>query len=42
MKEAGHDKAFCRLCVYMEPDYHQLEFDTRLYLTQLDLARRTG
>jgi hypothetical protein len=21
----------------MEPDYHQLEFDTRLYLTHLDL-----
>lgn len=42
MKEAAHDKAFYRLCVHMEPDYHQLEFDTRLYLTQLDLVRRSG
>ena len=42
MKEAEHDRAFYRLCVHMEPDYHQLEFDTRLYLTQLDLAGRTG
>lgn len=40
MKEAEHDKAFYRLCMHMEPDYHQLEFDTRLYLTQLDLAGR--
>lgn len=40
MKEAEHDKAFYRLCVHMEPDYHQLEFDMRLYLTQLDLLRR--
>lgn len=39
MREAEHDKAFYRLCVHMEPDYHQLEFDTRLYLTQLDLVR---
>ena len=42
MKEAEHDKAFYRLCMHMEPDYHQLEFDTRLYLTQLDLLRRAG
>jgi predicted metal-dependent hydrolase len=40
MKEAAHDKAFYRLCTHMEPDYHQLEFDMRLYLTQLDLERR--
>lgn len=36
MKEAEHDKAFYRLCTHMEPDYHQLEFDLRLYLTHLD------
>ena len=24
----------------MEPDYHQLEFDLRLYLTWLDLGGR--
>jgi hypothetical protein len=38
IKEREHDKAFYALCQHMEPDYHQLEFDVRLYLTQLDLA----
>jgi hypothetical protein len=33
MKEAEHDKAFYQLCTHMAPDYHQLEFDLRLYLT---------
>lgn len=28
-----HDKAFYQLCCHMEPDYHQLEFDLRLWLT---------
>jgi predicted metal-dependent hydrolase len=37
MKEKDHNKAFYNLCEYMEPNYHQLEFDTRLYLTQLEL-----
>lgn len=32
-----HNKAFYNLCCHMEPQYHQLEFDTRLYLTHLDL-----
>ena len=36
MKEAGHDKAFYQLCTHMAPDYHQLELDTRLYLTHLE------
>ncbi len=36
LKEKEHNKAFYQLCEYMEPDYHQLEFDTRLYLTHLD------
>lgn len=36
IKEKAHDKAFYQLCTYMEPDYHQLEFDLRLYLTHLD------
>lgn len=36
MKEAVHDKAFYQLCRYMEPDYHQLEFDLRAYLAYLD------
>ena len=33
LKERNHDKAFYQLCRYMEPDYHQLEFDCRVYLT---------
>lgn len=33
LKESNHDKAFYQLCRYMEPDYHQLEFDCRVYLT---------
>ncbi len=37
-KEKAHDKAFYQLCTHMEPDYHRLEFDLRLYLTHLDLA----
>lgn len=37
MKEKDHNKAFYSLCEYMEPDYHQLEFDMRLYLTQLEV-----
>ncbi len=38
VKEKQHDKAFYKLCCYMEPNYHQYEFDLRLYLTQLDLG----
>jgi len=38
LKERAHDKAFYRLCEYMEPAYHQLEFDARIYLTQLEVA----
>ncbi len=40
LKEREHDKAFYSLCEHMLPDYHQIEFDTRLYLTQraLDAA----
>ncbi len=40
MKQAEHDKSFYRLCTHMEPDYHQLEFDLRLYLTDLDARQR--
>ncbi|MGV8894382.1 MAG: YgjP-like metallopeptidase domain-containing protein [Burkholderiaceae bacterium] len=36
LKETQHDKAFYKLCTHMEPDYHQYEFDLRLYLTQVD------
>jgi len=37
LKEREHDKAFYALCTHMEPDYHQLEFDVRLWLTALEL-----
>ena len=37
LKEKEHNKAFYNLCEHMEPDYHQLEFDLRLYLTHLEL-----
>jgi predicted metal-dependent hydrolase len=36
-KEKEHDRAFYKLCEYMEPNYHQFEFDLRLYLTHMDL-----
>lgn len=32
MKHSDHDRDFYRLCTFMEPDYHQLELDLRLYL----------
>lgn len=38
LRQKDHDKAFYQLCTHMEPDYHQLEFDLRLYLTNLDLG----
>lgn len=38
LKEKQHNKAFYKLCEHMEPEYHQLEFDMRLYLTYLDLG----
>lgn len=37
LKEKDHNKAFYQLCCHMEPQYHQLEFDTRLWLTELSL-----
>jgi len=36
LKEKDHNKAFYRLCRHMLPEYHQLEFDMRLYLIHLD------
>ncbi|KMN37189.1 MULTISPECIES: M48 family metallopeptidase [Chromobacterium] len=33
LKEKDHNKAFYQLCCHMEPDYHQLEFDMRVWLT---------
>jgi hypothetical protein len=37
LKEREHGKAFYALCTHMEPDYHQLEFDLRLWLTAREL-----
>lgn len=36
-KEKEHNKAFYKLCEYMQPSYHQVEFDLRLYLTHVDM-----
>ncbi|OHD97912.1 MAG: metal-dependent hydrolase [Sulfurimonas sp. RIFCSPHIGHO2_12_FULL_36_9] len=36
-KVKEHNKAFYNLCEYMQPSYHQTEFDVRLYLTQMDI-----
>ena len=33
MKHTDHNREFYRLCTHMESDYHQLEFDLRLWLT---------
>ncbi len=38
IKEKEHDKDFYQLCTYMEPAYHQYEFDVRVYLTHMDVA----
>lgn len=46
LRELEHDKAFYQFCHHMEPNYAQLEFDLRLWLTQRDaqraLQRREG
>ena len=36
LREKDHNKAFYQLCQYMEPQYHQLELDLRLFLTWHD------
>ena len=38
LKEKQHDKAFYQLCQHMLPNYHQLEFEVRVYLTELDCS----
>lgn len=40
IRERDHNKAFYQLCQHMQPDYHQLEFDLRVYLTLLDLGEK--
>lgn len=37
LKEKEHNKAFYKLCTYIEPAYHQFEFDLRIYLTYRDI-----
>ncbi len=37
LKERDHGKGFYALCLHMEPEYHQLEFDVRLWLTAQEL-----
>ncbi len=39
IKEKEHNKAFYQLCCHMEPDYHQLEFDARLFLIHLETKK---
>jgi UTP pyrophosphatase len=38
LRERNHDRAFYKLCTYMEPGYHQLEFEVRVYLTHLEIT----
>ncbi len=37
LKEREHGRPFYALCRHMEPSYHQLEFDVRLWLTATEL-----
>ncbi|MGL5031705.1 MAG: YgjP-like metallopeptidase domain-containing protein [Aeromonas sp.] len=39
IREKDHNKSFYQLCQHMEPDYHQLEFDLRLWLTWRDIDK---
>jgi len=36
LKEKDHNKSFYKLCQYMMSDYHQVELDLRIYLTQIE------
>ena len=40
LKEKEHDKAIYSLCCHMEPEYHQFEFDLRVYLCHLEATGR--
>jgi predicted metal-dependent hydrolase len=37
LKIKEHNKAFYKLCKHIEPEYHQLEFDLRIYLTYREM-----
>lgn len=40
LREFEHNKAFYQLCLHMEPEYPQLEFDLRVYLGHLEMGGR--
>lgn len=40
LNEGDHNKAFYQLCTHMAADYHQLEFDLRVYLTHLEIGKQ--
>jgi UTP pyrophosphatase len=37
LKVREHDKSFYALCLHMAPNYHQLEFDLRVWLTAREI-----
>ncbi|MEQ1636301.1 MAG: YgjP-like metallopeptidase domain-containing protein [Methylococcales bacterium] len=37
LKEKTHNKAFYKLCTYMQPAYYQFELELRVYLTYVEL-----
>ncbi|MFA6137198.1 MAG: YgjP-like metallopeptidase domain-containing protein [Sulfurimonas sp.] len=39
-KEKEHNKSFYQLCQFMQPSYHQTEFDLRLYLTHMEMNEK--
>ena len=41
LKEPDHDKAFYQLCCRIEPAYHQLEFDVRVWLCLVETTGAT-
>jgi predicted metal-dependent hydrolase len=36
LREKDHNKAFYQLCCHMQADYHQIEFDLRLFLAYIE------
>ncbi len=40
-KEKDHNKAFYKLCCYMEPYYHQLELDFKVILRRCFIGRKS-
>ncbi len=39
LREPEHYRAFYALCCHIEPDYHRLEFEVRVYLSRLNAGR---